>query len=301
MPKDWRHQLEQELKNIKTASRQAWPVRLLEAFEKFEPLRKEKSFVSYTRWYDFIVAAPSDQAMQFNPASHTLGDNFFDCLVEDMESEANPVSVVISTFISACMDDFHDSVQSMREASREQAMMEFRRLVDQVKLCKTLTKHLLSSYYVNISILLSQYHAQISVLVYAQLVKAEVYRMLHFLASVVTSQSQSKLLVWETTPGFPAALSRTVQDPAFTAVYLVVKQGLSRFIACESPYEKLHFFKEAWEALEAFSACRPGLLAWAVVDLKLKSFEADLLILEELCGVSKVKALQEVRASLALL
>lgn len=286
----WKQLLRQELKGYSLETTLTWPTIILSAIRQFTPIRPEKSFISFSRWYDFLSLQSGDVALQFNPMIHDPNHNFFDYLTEDFYCPDNPVGLIIVAFSQGFIADFHDPVQDLL-TNPQGVNALYAKMLDSITKFKSIAYKLICEFYKNVAAVVQCQLEDAEALLLSFTLQGEVYRLIYTAAWLCNAQSsrQIKHVIDELSERDPFALGELDATHA-TAIEVCVK-SIRLLGASESPFEKvMHLDAAVIKIHEANddSQTRTKLLADAIVRSKLTTVLGHIKLIDDF--VSKKRA-----------
>jgi hypothetical protein len=277
----WKIVLDYELEDIGVDKSLKWPASILSAIRQFTPIRPEKSFHGFSRWYEFSILPSSDIALQYNPLSHQPAYNFFDQLAEDLRCPDNPISVIILAFSQGFISDFHDPLQDLLTAPSEACSL-YAKMLDSTLKFKALAYKLICEFYTCVGDIIQSRLEDVEALLLTCIVQGEVYRLL-YTAACISQASRSA----DVRHAFDRnSLEEALNSDTASGLEATVK-SLRLLGASESPFEKVaHLYAAVMmiNEITADSRARTKLLANAIVKSKLATALAHTQLIEDFAG-----------------
>jgi hypothetical protein len=324
----WKLLVHHELKGSDLEETLNWPNVVLSAVRQFTPIRPEKSFIAFSRWYDFLSLPSSDPELQYNPLSHPLGHNFFDFLTEDFQCPDNPVGLVIGAFAQGFIADFHDLVLDLlNEPGGADSL--YAKMLDSIAKFKALAYKLTCEFYKNVAAVVQSRLEDAEVLLYTFVLQGEVYRLLYTVACACKASSSYALkqaietncppdasdwlgLVSPTFEVMTSASSNpddrsSTKDSARTCETAGLDQSVRsiRLLgASESPFEKAFHLETAVLNIHKTTEddeTRVKLLALAVMKSKLSTVLAHTTLMEDFVSEKHVEHSLGIKAAVELI
>jgi hypothetical protein len=323
----WKLLVKHELKGSDLEETLNWPKVILSAVRQFTPIRSEKSFVAFSRWYDFLSLSSSDPALQYNPLSHPPGHNFFDFLTEDFQCPDNPVGLVIVAFSQGFIADFHDSAQDLlNEPGGADSL--YAKMLDSIAKFKALAYKLICEFYKNVAAVVQYRLEDAEALLYTFVLQGEVYRLLYTVACAVKASSSHAVkqaietyrpadasdwlgLVSPTSEVMTSSSSNPDDQRSSKDSVRPGEAGLDQSVksirllgASESPFEKAFHLDSAVESIHRTTEdaeTRVKMLALAVMKSKLSTVLAHTTLMEAFVGVKRAEVSSGIKAGVELI
>lgn len=285
----WKLLVKHELKTYDLDASLNWPNTILSAVRQYTPIRPEKSFIAFSRWFEFLSLPTEDAAMQYDPLSHSPNHNFFDYLTEDFQCPDNPVGLVISAFSQGFILDFHDPVQDLI-ANSEGAGALYLKMLDSIGKFKTLAYKLTCDFYKNVAVVVQGKLEDAEALLFTFMLQGEVYRLLYTTASLANLQSSHNIRQAIEVYLTDDALSANDLYPTDAATTRAVEQSVKSIRlmgASESPFEKVNHLDTAVMAIYDATAdrqTRTKLIALSIIKSKLVAVLANAKLIDDFVG-----------------